>query len=418
MSILTQRQHTHTHNPPRQSRSIDCLVLFCSRALLVSDYNGHVLKYTASGAALTTYDSSHLSTFHSVPNPNGLALDSASHLYIVAQTASLADYQIVKLTTSGTFVQSLVGTTANPLVGPNHVTTDLAGNLYTGTYGNGVHNVLKLSAVFTPTPVSVPSSSSSSAALAVASSSSSAASSSSSTANGAGYGDPYFYGFWNQPYYVHGRAGDVYNILSDPYLQLNSRFVFLSNISCPVLPPNEPAKVHCSSHAGTYFGEFGLATASGDHLHIVGGDVLEGFHQVTVNGQEIEVGESYGPPPLPVIPHESHTAHALAPASKDASHPAHSSLYVHRSSYRSLIVLAGLYELLIENSDHYVDLVQVMVTDWNELLDEVHPSGLLGVSWNSTLPMPPSEEEHWERDGELMGCNIVRDKHCSAARQQ
>ena len=59
-------------------------------------------------------------------------------------------------------------------------------------------------------------------------------------------------------------------------------------------------------------------------------------------------------------------------------------LYVHRTSYRSLIVHAGLYEVLIESSDHYVDLVQVAVSDWTALLHIAQPSGLLGASWNNS----------------------------------
>ena len=173
--------------------------------------------------------------------------------------------------------------------------------------------------------------------------------------------------------------------------------------------------MHCSSHAGTYFGEPGLATADGDRLYIGSGTVLEGFHQVTINGVEVAVGQSHGAAPSPVIPHESHTSHALAPASKGASHPARSSLYVHRSSARSLVVHAGLYELLIENSDRYADLVEVRVVDWTALLDTVQPSGLMGASWDNTVPMPPAEEQHRERDGDLMGCNTASDRHCSAA---
>ena len=84
---------------------------------------------------------------------------------------------------------------------------------------------------------------------------------SSSTANGAAYSDPYFHGFWNQPFYVHGKPGSVYNILSDAQVAINSRFVFLQQITCPQL--TVPAKVHCSSHPGTYFGSLGFSTVNG-----------------------------------------------------------------------------------------------------------------------------------------------------------
>ena len=259
-------------------------------------------------------------------------------------------------------------------------------------------------------------SSSSSAASMLSSSSSAPRSPSSSTANGAAYSDPYFHGFWNQPYYVHGRPGSVYSLLSDQHTQLNARFVFLSNVTCPLL--DEPAKVHCSSHPGTYFGEMGLVSRSGDRLYIASGDVDHGFGNVTVNGRELTIGEWHGASPLPAASHQSHTTHVMAAYSvstQSASHGARPTLYVHRTSVRSLVVHIGLYELLIENSDRYVDLVQVTVVDWTALLETVQPSGLMGASWNNSAPVPPPEDDHMERDGELMGCNIAADKFCLAA---
>ena len=232
--------------------------------------------------------------------------------------------------------------------------------------------------------------------------------------------DPFFHGFWDQEFYIHGRAGAVYNLLSDRHVQLNARFVFLSNVTCPTLSAEElskPPKVHCSSHPGTYFGEMGLKSVSGDGLYIRAGAVTVGFDQVSVNGQAIAVGQSYGAPPLDSVQHELHTSSAVdgveATEQSPHSHPARSTLYVHRTSARSLIVHAGLYEVLIENSDKYVDLVTVHVTSWPELLDVVQPSGLLGVTWNNTTAIPPSEEHHRERDDELMGCNMPSDKHCA-----
>ena len=122
---------------------------------------------------------------------------------------------------------------------------------------------------FTPTPLTPPPPS---------------CSSSSSTGNGAAYSDPYFSGFWKQLFYVHGRAGEVYSVLSDSAVQLNARLVFLSNVTCPVL--EEPSHVHCSSHAGNYFGEMALITRSGAVLTLQSGDVSAGFTSVTVHADE------------------------------------------------------------------------------------------------------------------------------------
>ena len=197
--------------------------------------------------------------------------------------------------------------------------------------------------------------------------------------------------------------------------------MFLSNVTCPTLSAEElsqPLKVHCSSHAGTYFGEIGLTSRSGDTLYIAAGAVSVGFTSVQVNGVEMSIGQSHGTPPLDSIHHELHTKSALAPAptaTVDAEHSSRPSMYVHRVSARSLIVHAGLYEMVIENSDNYVDLVTVRITSWTHLMDVMQPQGMLGATWNSSIPIPPVEEQHREQDGRLMGCNIPTDKHCSVA---
>ena len=125
--------------------------------------------------------------------------------------------------------------------------------------------------------------------------------SSSSSGNAAAYSDPYFAGFWRQLFYVHGRPNNVYSIISDMDVQLNALFVFLDSVTCPTLPANTTARVHCSSHAGTYFGEMAFRTASGDLLHIVAGGVEEGLQAVTVTSaaggtSQLAVGDSVGEP--------------------------------------------------------------------------------------------------------------------------
>ena len=217
---------------------------------------------------------------------------------------------------------------------------------------------------------------------------------------GATYGDPYFSGFWRQLYYFHGVAGGVYSVLSDASLQLNCRLVFLSNISCPVLEVAD--SVHCSNHAGTYFGEMALTLRDGEThrlvtLHVVGGPVSTGFSSVTVSGQSLAVSAQYG---------------SLL---TDRSRP---SLYVHRRSPRTLVVHAGLYEMWLDNSDRYVDLVQVQVSSWTQLLQTTQPTGLLGSTWNRTTTIPPPQHLYRERDNNITGCNIPTQKFCTHTQQQ
>ena len=232
---------------------------------------------------------------------------------------------------------------------------------------------------------------------------------SSSTGNGAAYSDPFFSGFCQQLFYVHGKIDEVYSLISDSSLQLNSRLVFLQNITCPVL--DVPGEVHCSDHPGSYFGEIGLITRGGNTLRIQAGNVSSGFSHVLVNDVAMEIGESYG-----AAPFHHHRPHRETPgqssADDEADHPARSSLFVQRTSFRSLQVHLGIYEMRIDNSDRYLDLVSVKITSWTELMQRVQPEGLLGSTWNATTPMPPIEDNHWERDNDLLGCNTPLNKFC------
>ena len=294
--------------------------------------------------------------------------------------------------------------------------------LYSSTGGFGI-TLLAQSTTYTLTPTG--------ATLIVNSSSTSLSAStmalSSSTGNGAAYSDPFFSGFWRQTFYVHGRAGAVYSILSDRVMSLQSRFVFLTNISCPDRSGAE-VQVHCSSHAGMYFGSFHLNTRSGDRLTLIPDAVHVGFKLVELNGVQVEVGTQHGA----VLPQQRHSHHSHAPSStpldvttdhtdsealldSTSEHGMRDSIFVHRLSFRSLIVHAGLYELSIECADRYLDLVQVTVSSWPDLLNDVQPEGLLGRTWNATADMPPDEELYrLKEDGDMLGCSSDRDRFCRA----
>ena len=232
-------------------------------------------------------------------------------------------------------------------------------------------------------------------------------------------------------------------------MQLNARFVFLSSVTCPVLPVGEERRVHCSSHAGTYFGEMGVRTQGGARLHVVAGGVDQGLARVTLHTAagvtyQLNVGDMYGEPNgadvetaysatersqhgMVVVPdtehrhHARHHAHSLSHqhGMNDTQPSVHaergSAMYVHRLSSRSLLVHVGVYELLLENSDRYVDLVWVAVTNWTALFEHVQPNGLLGRTHHrdsqGTLSAE-QEEQHREQDGDVFGCNVQQDKHC------
>lgn len=104
-----------------------------------------------------------------------------------------------------------------------------------------------------------------------------------------GVGDPQFTGLRGQSYQVHGVSGYVYNIVSDPDVQFNSRFIFLDRGECPIL--DGVRQSNCFSHPGSYLGELGLKTAAGDRIHVVTGDAQTGFAAITVNNSPLSVGD-------------------------------------------------------------------------------------------------------------------------------
>lgn len=103
-------------------------------------------------------------------------------------------------------------------------------------------------------------------------------------------GDPQFVGLRGQNFQIHGVAGEIYNIVSDPEVQYNSRFVFLHHGECPIVHGRKQRE--CFSHPGSYLGELGLKTAAGDQIHLVAGPAKRGFDEVTVNGREVLEGET------------------------------------------------------------------------------------------------------------------------------
>ena len=239
----------------------------------------------------------------------------------------------------------------------------------------------------------VPSSTFSSSATALSS-----ASPPSTTALGSAVSDPRFYGFWGQQFYVTGVTGGVYNLLSDSTVVVNAYIVYLTDIDCPVIDGTVMA--HCFNHSGTYFGVLAAHSANGDQLRITAGPRAEGFHAVAINDRTLAVGESYG--------------ERRVEGGSDES-ISQSGIFVQRVNARSLVVQVGVYEVVVSNSDGYVDLVTVNVSCWSCLLEHVRPEGLLGRTWNRSVDVSDSEElmpQYREEEDNIMGCHFPR---CPAA---
>ena len=211
------------------------------------------------------------------------------------------------------------------------------------------------------------------------------------------FSDPRFIGFWGQEFFAGGLADRVYNLISDEHTLINAFFIYLDHVNCT--HSNGLSLPRCFSHPGTYFGVLSVVSRNGDRLRITAGGSAEGFHGVTVNDVEIEVGELFG-------------------SLTGGVNETRNSIYMKRLTSRSLIIYAGLYEVLIENIDQYVDLASVTVTSWPYMLDHVQPEGLLGRTWNVSVDGSDSDrvmEGYREKDENLMGCNFAKDKFCRHA---
>ena len=111
--------------------------------------------------------------------------------------------------------------------------------------------------------------------------------------NTAVLGDPQFVGLRGQSYQVHGMDGAIYNLISDKNLQVNSRFVFLTEGQCPII--DGVVDTNCWSHPGSYIGEMSFQQVVDGKLHaalITSGDAKSGFSMVQMDGKEVTVGQT------------------------------------------------------------------------------------------------------------------------------
>ena len=191
-------------------------------------------------------------------------------------------------------------------------------------------------------------------------------------------GDPQFVGLRGQSFQVHGVDGQVYNLIvdKDAGMRLNARFSFLTKGRCPATAN----PINCWSHPGSYLSEIGLWTAAGDRLVIVAGDYKTGFSSVTLNDAAVKAG-------------------AKAVQGK--------ALRVVYTSAFSLHLTVGNFELVLENSDGFVNLVTVEVQQWSKLRST---HGLLGQTWRTSAPKGLDVKEvegriddYAEADNELLG---------------
>jgi len=191
--------------------------------------------------------------------------------------------------------------------------------------------------------------------------------------SGSGVGDPLFTSFQGERYQVHGIADTVYNIISDHLIQINAQFVFINSGQCPII--NQRKATNCFSHPGSYFGTLGIQTIQGDQLLIQAGNHQQGFKQIQLNQRNILMKNSHV---------DSQWIHGM-------NDEIHSGLSVKLHNSHQLSVLTGLYNLTIENSDGFVNLLRIEVLDWELLIHQIQSHGLLGQTWKSSEELEMSQ---------------------------
>jgi len=160
-------------------------------------------------------------------------------------------------------------------------------------------------------------------------------------------GDPQFVGIMGQSYQIHGIDNAVYNIISDPLFQLNSRFVFLQGPrSCPTLPSTGKLAVGCWTHDGSYLGNLGLQTISGDRVLIQSGGANDGL-KVLLNGKIMTVSSSM----VTLVSNYEVTLHV------------------------------GAFTIQVENIDGFINLARVQLHSRRNITAH----GLLGQTWNNKI---------------------------------
>ena len=185
-------------------------------------------------------------------------------------------------------------------------------------------------------------------------------------------------GLRGQSFQVHGIDGVVYNLVVDNGLFVNARFGFRASGRCPAVP--EPT--NCWSHPGSYLDEVGVVTAGGDKLHVASGGWNEGFRFVDLNGVNLSVG--------------THTRADDFDA-------------IMLSNY-SLRLTVGNFELHLENSDYFINIVQLRVLEWSKLSSH----GLLGQTWrrpskagHQVADIEGDIDDYVEQNNDLMGTALV-----------
>ena len=226
----------------------------------------------------------------------------------------------------------------------------------------------------------------------------------------AALGDPQFHGFLGQSYQVHGLDGEVYSILSSATLQVNARFVFLKEGVGPTYGGiNTPKARNCWSHLGSYFGALAFRTSNNCSLLLSPGSSDKGFSSIALDGKSL----------LSFAVEAEHSGSAEAHRCRGAGDSDSDGLHVVIKDRHHVAVQHGLFTFSVDSSDLFLNLADVQVSQWSQLVKTVQPHGLLGQSWKcmeaSNLPasvavIEGEVDDYIEADGDLFGHNTLHNR--------
>ena len=214
-------------------------------------------------------------------------------------------------------------------------------------------------------------------------------------------GDPMFVGLRGQRYQVHGLDGAVYNLISDRLLQVNARFTYLDSGSCLRDAVTNAPLFTCWTHRGSYLSALAVMVSGGASVLLTSGAARDGFASVAVavagdsSGRLLSIGES-------------------ATVSVVDGGSAETNCTVTYTGLRTVhIAHAGVYSLVVENSDHFLNLLQLTVHDMRRLTTELHSHGLIGQTWDERTKgaevnaVAGYVDDYAEAGGDLRGCGFV-----------
>ena len=185
-------------------------------------------------------------------------------------------------------------------------------------------------------------------------------------------GDPQFVGVRGQTFQVHGLAGAVYNLITGRRLQVNARFVFLSQGECP--ESDGVVEDACWSHAGSYVGQMSFQAVVEGAVHsalVVAGAARTGFARVEVDGAVLGIGDAVS---------SGSSARAAFSVARTSSHHVH----VHTEQF----------DFELASSDRFVNhKVRVNVP-----LSELSTHGLLGQTHARASKESHRRSRHFEGD--------------------